>query len=602
MATFLGASLLGTARRGSPQRPAPKDVPSPARSAVKAGTVGVRFVDAARTAGLVDAIIVGGGVKEKRYLLEEMGGGVAFFDYDNDGWLDVFLVNATTTAGFPAGKEPSNYLFRNNHDGAFANVTVKAGLSHSGWGQGACVGDYNNDGFDDLYVTYWGDNVLYRNHGDGTFADVTRQAQLPRTDGRWSTGCSFFDYDRDGQLDLFVANYVRFDFERAPLPGTNYFCTYMSIPVACGPEGLAGGTNILYHNRGDGTFEDVTEKSGVGNPRGPSTLTVTAVGRNWRRIGSYGFQSVAADFDNDGWPDVYVSCDTAPSLLYHNNQNGTFTEVGVPAGCALSGEGVTQGGMGAATSDYDGDGWLDLAKANFAGDPTTLYRNNGDGSFYDASNVAGLGVNTKYVGMGVGFLDFDNDGWKDIFLANGHVYPEADRIAGIAGFKQPNLLYRNMGQGKFVDVSAAAGPSLRLRASSHGSASGDYDNDGDIDILVSNNNEPSHLLRNEGGNKGNWLTLKLAGTRSNRSAIGARVRVAAGGRAQIGEVTSGSSFMSHSDLRLHFGLDHAKTADAIEITWPSGLRESFANVAANQFVLVRESQGSLEILDHRPGR
>jgi hypothetical protein len=368
----------------------------------------------------------------------------------------------------------------------------------------------------------------------------------------------------------------------------------MSVHVACGPEGLGGGTNILYRNRGDGTFEDVTERTGVANPRGPSTMTISVTGRTWRRIGSYGFQSVAADFNNDGWPDVYVACDTAPSLLYHNNRDGTFTEVGVPAGCALSGEGVAQGGMGAATADFNGDGWLDLARANFAGDPTTLYRNNGDGSFYDASNAAGLGVNTKYVGMGVGFIDADNDGWKDIFVANGHVYPEADRIPAIIGFKQQNLLYRNLGNGRFADASAVAGPGLAVIASSHGSAFADYDNDGNLDILVTNNNEASNLLRNQGGNKNHWLIIKLVGTRSNRSAIGARVRVVTGAHAQTEEVVSGSSFMSHSDLRLHFGLGSAKAVDTLEVTWPSGVKESFPSVAANQYVVLREGSGSLE--------
>ncbi len=586
---------LGLPQRGARETRNP--TPRPAAGGVEAG---VRFVDVAKEAGLADAIIVGGGSTSKKYLLEEMGGGVAFFDYDNDDWVDVFLVNGTTVEGFPEGKKPSNFLFRNNRNGTFADVTERSGLTHSGWGQGACVGDYNNDGLEDLYVTSWGDNVLYRNDGEGRFTDVTRSAGLPSTVGRWSTGCSFFDYDRDSKLDLFVANYVTFDFEKAPLPGDNYFCTYMSIPVACGPEGLGGGTNILYHNLGDGKFQDVSEKSGVANPHGPSELTVSVVGRTWRRIGAYGFQSLPADFDNDGWPDVFVACDTAPSLLYHNNRNGTFTEVGIPAGCALSGQGVAQGGMGASTADYNGDGWLDIARANFAGDPTTLYRNNGDGSFYDASNAAGLGLNTKYVGMGVSFLDADNDGWKDIFVANGHVYPEADKIPGIVGFKQPNLLYRNLGNERFADVSSTAGPSMQIIESSHGCALADYDNDGDVDILVTNNNEPSNLLQNQGGNRKNWLVIKLVGTRSNRSAIGARVRVTTGKHSQIEDVLSGSSFLSHNDLRLHFGLGTAKAVDSVEITWPSGLKESFPNVQANQFLLIREGSGTIEKRDLKP--
>jgi hypothetical protein len=600
LAVSPGLAFLGGLPRGSGQ--ARKPASPAAASGVESGAgrtpAGVSFVDVAREAGLSGALIVGGGVRSKRYIVEEMGGGVAFFDYDNDGWPDIFLVNGSTLEGFPKGQEPSNYLFHNNHDGTFTDVTKQAGLVHSGWGQGVCVGDYNNDGFDDVFVTYWGNNVLYRNNGDGTFTDVTEKVGLSGTEGRWSTGCSFLDYDRDGHLDLFVSNYVTFDPGVAPLPGANYYCSFMNVPVACGPEGLGGGTNILYHNRGDGTFEDVSEKAGVTNPRGTKTLTLAA-DRTWHPMGSYGFASLAADFDNDGWPDIYVSSDTGPSMLYHNNHDGTFREVGIPAGCALSGEGTTQGGMGAATTDYDGDGWLDIVKVNFAGDSTTLYHNNGDGSFTDVSQRAGLGAITKYVGMGVGFLDFDNDGWKDIFVANGHVYPEADQIPGIAGFKQPNLLFRNLGNGRFVDVSSTAGPGLKIVASHHGCAFADYDNDGDVDILVSNNNEPPNLLRNDGGNKRNWLLVKCLGTRSNRSAIGARVRVVTGRHTQLEEVISGSSFLAQNDLRLHFGLGQAKAADLVEVSWPSGLKESFRSVSANQLITVEETRGIVKAQSFR---
>jgi enediyne biosynthesis protein E4 len=601
IALFLGLASLGELPwgGGEPRKPVRPLAPSRVESQVERSPAGVSFVDVAKDAGLGGAVVVGGGVQNKRYILEVMGGGVAFLDYDSDGWPDIFLVNATTLEGFPQGKEPSNYLFHNNHDETFTDVTTKASLIHSGWGQGACVGDYNNDGLEDLFVTYWDSNILYRNNGDGTFTDVTQQAGLSGTKGRWSTGCTFFDYNRDSHLDLFVSNYITFDPSVAPLPGANYYCSFMTVPVACGPEGLGGGTNILYYNRGEGTFEDVSEKSGVANPRGTKTLTL-ATDRTWRPVGSYGFTAIAADFDNDGWPDIYVSCDTTPSLLYHNNRDGTFSDVGIPAGCALNGQGVAQGGMGAAATDYDGDGWFDIVRANFAGDPTTLYRNNGDGSFTDVSQQAGLGAITKYVGMGVGFLDFNNDSWKDIFVANGHVYPEADRIPGIAGFKQPNVLFRNLGNGRFADVSSVAGPGLKVVGSSHGCAFADYDNDGDIDILVSNNNQPPNLLRNDGGNKHNWLIVKCLGRRSNRIAIGTRVRTVTGPHAQMEEVISGSSFLSQSDLRLHFGLGQAKTVDVVEVTWPSGAKESFPDVQANQLITIEEGRGIVKAQTFRP--
>jgi hypothetical protein len=584
--------MPGLAREGSRGTSPPQR----AREAPQ-GAAGVSFVDVAATAGLGGVHIVGGGAETKRYLLETMGGGVAFFDYDNDGWPDIFFVNGTTVEGFPKGREPANLLFRNNGDGTFNDVTAQSGLARSGWGQGVCAADFNNDGHDDLFVTYWSDNVLYRNNGDGTFDDVSGPAGVTGIPGRWSTGCAFLDFDRDGHLDVFITSYVTFDFDAAPLPGSNYFCTFKGIPVACGPEGLAGGTNILYRNRGDGTFEDVSEKSGVAVPRGPGKLTVTVAGRSWTPMGTYGFGAVTGDFDGDGWPDIFVASDTVPNLLYRNNRNGTFSEIAVPAGCGLSGDGRAQGSMGAAVADYDGDGWLDIVHANFAGDGTTLYRNNGDGTFYDASHQSGIAAHSKYVGMGVGFLDFDNDGWKDIFVANGHVYPEANRIPGDPGFRQPNLLFRNLSNGRFEEVSEAAGPGVTLPGGSHGSATSDYDNDGDVDILISNNNEAPQLLRNDGGNRGNSVQIRLVGTRSNRSAIGARVRVIAGDRARTQEVSSGQSFLSHSDVRLHFGLGPSGTVDAVEIRWPSGLSERFTNLAANQIVVIQEAEG---ILTSRP--
>jgi enediyne biosynthesis protein E4 len=553
------------------------------------GTVRVSFVDVASDAGIGGARNTFGGVDSKRFLLEETGCGVAFFDYDCDGWLDIFLINGTTLEGFAHGTEPTSYLFHNNRNGTFTDVTKLAGLAHSGWGQGCCIGDYDNDGFEDLFVTYWGRNVLYHNNGDGTFTDVSERAGIAGGGPRWGTGCCFLDYDRDGFLDLFVANYVNFDPALAPQPGQNQYCQLKGIAVACGPQGLGGGTNILYHNRGNGSFEDVSEKSGVVNPRGPGRPT--SVSQNWRAVGSYGFTAVAADFDNDGWPDIYVACDSAPSLLYHNNHDGTFAEIGTMAGCALSADGTTEAGMGVAVGDYDDDGWLDIVKTNFSDDTSNLYHNNGDGTFYDATYKGGLGTNTQYLGWGIGLFDFDNDGWKDIFIANGHVYPEIDRHNLHISYKQRKILYKNRGNGRFEDVSMQSGPGISLSRSSRGCAFGDFDNDGDVDIVINNMNDAPSLLRNDGANKNNWILVKCLGTRSNRSAIGARVRVVTAGHAQIEEVMSGSSHLSQNDLRLHFGLGQASKVDLMEVRWPSGLRESFRDIASNQLIVIQEGTG-----------
>jgi hypothetical protein len=553
----------------------------------------VVFTDITAAAGLSRAVNVSGSRDAKRFLLEEMGGGAAFFDYDHDGWLDIFLVNGASLDATPADRKPTSYLFHNNRDGTFTDVTHKAGLTHSGWGQGCCVGDYDNDGFDDLFVSYWGRNVLYRNNGDGTFTDVSERAGVAGAGTRWGAGCCFLDYDRDGHLDLFVANYVNFDPDKAPLPGDAAYCRYNEIAVPCGPLGFAGGTNILYRNRGDGTFVDVSEQSGIANPRGPSAMVF--VGSNWRPSGSYGMGAAVADFDNDGWPDIYVACDTAPSLLYRNNHDGTFREVAVPAGCALDEHGVALAGMGVGVADYDGDGRLDIARTNFSEQVTTLYRNYG-GAFEDASIRAGLGVNRKYLGFGVDFFDFDNDGWKDLFIANGHVYSQiADRKLHIA-YRQPKLLYRNLGNGRFEDVSAKAGPAITAAAVGRGCAFGDFDNDGDLDVIVNNLDGPPTLLRNDGGNWHNWILIKCVGLRSNRSAIGTRVRLTAGGRSQIAEVMSGSSYYSQNDLRLHFGLARAPRADAVELAWPSGVKETYKDLPANHLFVIQETKG---IVDRR---
>ena len=552
----------------------------------------VVFTDVTAKAGLSKAVNTSGSATNKQLLLEEMGGGAAFFDYDNDGWLDIFLVNGTSLDPAVRERNPASYLFHNNRDGTFTDVSQQAGLIHSGWGQGCCVGDYDNDGFDDLFVSYFGRNVLYHNNGNGTFTDVSEKAGVTGSSDRWGAGCCFLDYDRDGHLDLFVANYVSYDPARAPKPGEAMYCLYNNIPVPCGPQGFTGGTNILYRNRGDGTFVDVSEESGITRPRGASSMVF--VGRNWQPTGSYGMGAAAADFDNDGWPDIYVASDTAPSLLYRNNHDGTFREIAVPAGCAFDENGVAMSGMGVGLGDFDGDGWMDIVRTNFSEQVTTLYRNYGNGAFEDASIKAGLGVNRKYVGFGVGFLDFDNDGGKDLFLANGHVYSQIAGRKIHLTYKEPKVLYRNLGNGRFEDVSAKAGPAIKAENLGRGCAFGDFDNDGDVDVIINNLDGPPTLLRNDGGNRNNWIMIKCVGVKSNRSAIGARVRITTGARSQIDEVMSGSSYYSQNDFRLHFGLGSATKVDSVEIAWPSGLKESFKSLASNHLYVIQETKGILE--------
>jgi enediyne biosynthesis protein E4 len=538
-------------------------------------TSNVQFVDVAREAGL-NVPNVWGGVDHKRYIIEAKGSGLAFFDYDNDGWLDIYLTNGNRIdEKWPPGKSPTSQLFKNNRDGTFTNVTEKSGLARTGWQTGVCVGDYDNDGWDDLFCCFWGHNILFHNNGDGTFSDVTRKAGLYNEQVRWGAGCTFLDYDRDGSLDLFVCNYVKFDLAQAASSAGAASCQWKGIPVMCGPRGLIGDTNLLYHNSGDGTFTDVSEKSGILKP-GPR-FSITAV--------SY-------DFDNDGWPDIYVAVDSEPSILFHNNHDGTFTDIGVIAGCAYSEAGHEQAGMGVAVADYDCDGWLDIFKTNFTDDTCNLYHNNGDGTFSDVTFPSGIAVNSRYVGWGCGFLDYDNDGWPDLMQINGHVYPE---IAGHdvgQTYKNPRIVYRNMGNGQFKDVSALMGPGISEHFSSRGAAFGDYDNDGDVDVLVLNMNDLPSLLRNDGGNKQNWIKIKLIGTKCNRTAIGARVRVMTGEHVQMDEVHSGSSVMSQGDLRLHFGIGKAETVDVIEVKWPTtGKLERFPQVKANQILSIREGSG-----------
>ena len=537
----------------------------------------VTFVDVAREAGL-DVQNVWGGVKHKKYIVEAKGSGLAFFDYDQDGWIDIYLTNGDRLPGeepYPDGKTPTQHLFKNNRDGTFTDVTEKSGLGRTGWGTGVCVGDYDNDGWDDLFCTYWGHNVLWHNNGDGTFTDVTKRAGLWEDRIRWGSGCTWIDYDRDGLLDLFVCNYLELDIATVPVPGQTGYCEWKGLAVMCGPRGLPAGMNILYHNNGDGTFANVSQKAGILEP-GPR----------------YSITAVSYDFDNDGWPDIYVAVDSAPSILFHNKHNGTFEDIGVISGCAYNEDGQEQAGMGIGVGDYDGDGWLDIFKTNFSDDTNDLYHNNGDGSFTDVTFAAGLGINTQYVCWGAGFMDYDNDGWKDIFHVTGHVYPEIEDAHMDVRFRSQRLVYRNLGKGKFKDVSQELGPGVTERFSSRGCAFGDYDNDGDVDVLVLNMNDYPSLLRNDGGNKNHWITIKLLGTRCNRTAIGARVRVVTGKHAQMDEVHSGTSVMSQSDLRLHFGLGDASRIDMIEVKWPTTQKiERFPDIEANQFLTIKEGAG-----------
>jgi enediyne biosynthesis protein E4 len=540
--------------------------------------LGASFVDVAHEAGLNVKTIYGGEHKNK-YLLETTGCGVAFYDYDNDGWLDIFLVNGWRLEGFPAGEEPTSHLFKNNRDGTFTDVTARAGLIHHGWGQGVCIGDYDNDGWDDLFVSYFGKNVLDHNNGDGTFTDVTDKAGVGGNGKRWNTGCAFVDYDRDGMLDLFVANYIDLDLATAPVPESGP-CLYKSMMVACGPPGLKGGKNILFHNNGNGTFSDVSESSGILSSGG-----------------TFGLGVLTADFDNDGWPDIYVANDSAPSALYHNKKNGKFEDVAIEAGCALSADGKPQAGMGVWAADYDLDGNLDIVKTNFAGDTPSLYRNLGGTNFEDMTFSAGLGAHTQYLGWGCGFIDFDNDGWPDILICNGHVYPEVEQLKTEAGYAQHKLLYRNMRNGRFEEVTDLAGAGITTPVAARGCAFGDFDNDGDIDMVVNTVNGLPQLLRCDSTSGNNWMKVKLIGVKSNRCGIGARVSCTttvpgeSKPHRQMDEVRSGGSYFSQSDLRVHFGLGKATKVGVLEVRWPSGQVDTIREIATNQLVLVKEGPG-----------
>ncbi len=530
----------------------------------------VQFTDITEKAGITFKHVSS---PEKKYIVESMSGGVALFDYDNDGYLDIYLVNSLTVDMVRSKQKTRSALYHNNGDGTFTDVTDKAGVGDIGWGMGVAIGDYNNDGFDDIYVTCLGPNHLLKNNGNGTFTDVTQKAGVG--DPRWSAGAAFVDYDNDGKLDLFVSNYVDFDVNHLPEFGKDRTCQFKGIPVQCGPRGLSGAGDSLYHNNGDGTFTDVSKKAGVSDPDG-----------------YYGLGVIASDFDGDGLVDIYVANDSTPNFLYHNNGDGTFKDIGFNSGTAVNENGSEQGSMGVTLGDYDHDGKLDLFITNFDDDYNTLYHNDGHGSFTDVSYAAKVAaVSLPYVGWGTKFCDYDNDGWVDLFVVNGHVYPQ------LPTYRQRNLVHHNNRDGTFTEVGAQLCAPFSEKRTGRGAAFGDIDNDGDVDVIINNLDGPPQLLRNDGGNANNSVLIKLIGSKSNRDGIGARVTVVAGDLKQLDEVHSGDSYLSQSDMRLPFGLEKRTKIDLIEVHWPSGVVDKIANVSANKILTIKEGQGMTDQKD-----
>jgi len=546
----------------------------PALPAAKALPPFSQFTDVAQAAGLTSIMPYGEGVKAT-YLTEIMGGGCAFFDYDNDGWMDVFILGGRLLESIPPGA--SNRLYRNNRDGTFTDVTEASGLMDAGWAVGVCVGDYNNDGFEDLFVTYFGHNRLYRNNGNGTFTDVTTQAGLSSKNIRFGSGCTFIDYNRDGYLDLFVSNYADVTIETLPLPSLERpNCNFEGVPVNCGPSGLPLPTHLLYRNNGDGTFTDVSKESGVGALRA-----------------SYGLTAAAFDVDDDGWPDIFVACDTTPSMLLMNNHDGTFRDEALLRGVALSDDGKEMAGMGVGIGDYDCDGHLDIVRTHYMNQATGLYRNDGKGNFEDVTTQAGLIHERRFVSWGIGLVDLDNDGYPDIFLVTGQVYPELDLVNPKYPRKGPRILFRNRGDGTFLQIPEESQAAFSARHVSRGCAFGDFDNDGDLDILIMNQNDPPTLLRNDQPANNHWIKIRLHGTKSNRSALGSRVTVRYAGKAQVQELMSQSSYVSSNDPRLHFGLGSAESVD-IEVRWPLGLVEQHKAVTVNRLITLKEGSGAID--------
>jgi len=564
MLSVLGLPLVARAQMAS------RGVKATQRAKASGLPFNCRLTDVVAEAGLTAPVIYGG-VDHNSYIIEAVGCGVAFLDFDNDGWLDIFVLSGTRWEGPPPGT--TNRLYRNNRDGTFSDVTVRAGLVRTGWFSGVTVADYNNDGFEDIFITGWGHNVLYRNNGDGTFTDVTKEAGLASEEMRWGTGCSFVDYDRDGRLDLFVSRYLKFDPKAIPPAGSDPNCNFKGVPINCGPRGLPNDTHSLYHNNGDGTFTEVSQRAGI-----------------LKAEPGYGLTVAAADFNDDGWPDIYVACDSTSSLLYINNHDGTFTESGLPLGVALNEDGQEQAGMGLGVGDFNLDGRLDILKTHFTEDTPALYANDGERGFSDVTIQEGLGVETRYVSWGAGIVDLDNDGLPDLFWVTGSVYPEVEKR--VAGFphRTPRVVFRNLGNGRFEELTEEAGPGVTAPHSSRGCAFGDFDNDGDVDIVIVNLNEPPSLLRNDVKGDNHWIKFKLEGVKSNRSAIGARVVVSYGGRRQAQEVMAQAGFLSVNDKRLHFGLGKVDKVD-VEVRWPSGLRQRFAGVPSDRLVTIDEVKG-----------
>jgi enediyne biosynthesis protein E4 len=535
----------------------------------RAQTSALRLVDVSAQSGL-DLLNVSGG-PNKDFIVDANGNGAALFDYDNDGDLDALIVNGSTREHFAQGGDLMVALYQNDGSGHFRDVTAASGFDRRGWGSGVCIGDIDNDGNDDLYITAFGADALWRNTGKGTFVDISRRAGIDDT--RWGTSCAFADYDHDGDLDLYVANYVKFDAASIPARGTTTNCRFMATDVFCGPKRLPGDADILYRNNGDGTFTDVSTQTGAIDP------------------GYYGFGVVFTDLTGDGWPDIYVANDSVPNLFFRNRGNGTFVEEGLASGAALSGDGRPQAGMGVDAGDYNNDGLVDLIVTNFSHDYNTLYEAGPAGLFTDRSYAAGIAATAgPYLGWGVKFVDLDNDGRLDVFIANGHVYPEVDAHGLGTRYRQKKLVFLNEGK-RFRQATMEIGGGLLIEKSSRGAAFGDIDNDGDVDALVINMNDRPTLLRNDSPASNHWMTLRLVGTKSNRDAIGARVRIDVGGRQQTTFVRGDGSYMSHSDLRAHFGLGEATRVDRVEIRWPTGLVETATGLMANRFYVATEGAG-----------